>query len=348
MATALPIVSFDESGNTGPDLLHVTQPIFALASVCLKEEEAGAVLAPLLTKARGEAKFSALRRDYDLRDRLLQVLALAAQTRETVRVSLFHKPYIAVAKMVDLLMEPGFQRRGLSAQWQRDDSALRWPTTLYELAPTQLGQSWGGLMAAFVLAVRRPSPDRTTDFVDQLEACLNLGPDDRVGFPLEVMREEAEGVLGSFYNEKGRPRKHSVDPLDPAVPALIEHLDHWGQLVGTFDAHHDKSESLEKVLPYIERLCDPSLDPFDVEGLDRTARFPLKARRVLMVDSRASAGVQLADLLAGACAFQQGAFERESPDGEFAAAVADTGIRAVFQHFVAPPSFVRRSMEGVE
>lgn len=347
MATGLPIISFDESGNTGPDLLNETQPIFALASVCLSEEAAGSILAPLHGEA-DEKKFSDLRHDPQLREGLLEVLAAAARSSGAVRVSLFHKPYATVAKMVDLLMEPGFYRRGLAGQWQTDGSALRWPTTLYEQGPAQLGEKWDRLLRAFVLAVRRPSPARTGEVADLIETCLQMEPDDRVGFPLEVMQEELGGALGSLYDAKGRPYKHAVDPLDPAIAALVEHLDHWGQVVGVFDAYHDESESLRKVLPHVERLCDQSVDPFEVVGLDRAAQFPLKARRILLVDSKTSLGVQVADLLAGACAFQQGVFERESPDGEFAAAVESTGIRTVFDQFVAPPAFVTRSMEGVE
>jgi hypothetical protein len=341
-----PVFYLDESGNTGPDLLNQTQPLFTLASVCLGDAEAGELLEPVLD-GEGEAKFSAIRRDPERRDALLQILRSDHLRPETARVSIFHKPYTTVAKLVDLLMEPGFHRRGMAGEWQTDGSTLRWPTTLYEVAGPELQDSWTDLLSAFVRAVRQPSPDHTSETASLLDRCRDETADERIEFALAVMREEAEEQLASLYDEDGQPFTQPVDPLDPAIAGLVEHLDHWGQSVGPFIARHDASSALERCLPELRRLSDPETEPYEVPGPGGTMKYPLQARRLELVDSRRFPQIQVADLLAGACSFQQGSFVRATRDREFAEAVAETPVRALFAQFVAPPAFVSRSMEGV-
>lgn len=342
----LTFVYFDESGNTGPDLLHVAQPIFALASVNLSDSEAREMVEPLIDDT-GELKFSTIRRDPTRRKQLLTVLNSESLRPSTARVSVFHKPYMTVAKLVDLLMEPGFYRRGLAEQWRTDGSTLRWPATLYEIAPEQLGEIWDRLLEAFIRAVRKGSADNASEVADLIDRALATEPDARIEFPLTVMRDEVTEALSIYYDSGGRPRKDPVDPLDPAVTGLIEHLDHWGQAVGPFIARHDAASALERSLPYIEALCDPTIEPYEVTGSDGVAKFPLQARRIEFVDSQAFPQIQLADLLAGACTFQQGAAEPSGRDPALAQALAETNVRGLFAQFIAPPEFVRASMSGL-
>ncbi len=331
-----PVVAFDESGNTGPDLLNEVQPIFALASVRMDAELARRLIAPMAED--GEAKFSQLRKDPEGQERLLAFLTSEELTPARARVSIFHKPYMVVAKMVDFLMEPGFFKRGRGEEFRTEGHALRWPTTLYELGPTQLGDVWEQLRQAFVRAVREPAPASTAEVQQLIGEALQCAPDVRLEVPLKVFADEAPEILGDA---------HEVDPLDPALPGLVEHIDFWGQEIGPFHVRHDAADALKRYRHFIERLCDPSVEPFEFRANDRVAKFPLQARSIEFVDSRDVPQIQVADLLAGACSFQQGAFQRPSRDAAFAHAVAETGVRRLFAEFVAPPGFVRRSMSGL-
>jgi hypothetical protein len=72
-------------------------------------------------------------------------------------------------------------------------------------------------------------------------------------------------------------------------------------------------------------LCDPSLKPFTQVLGERTVSYPLQATEITLAVSHESAAVQLADLLAGACAFQQAAAGTGGAAGEIANAIAATG-----------------------
>jgi hypothetical protein len=56
------VVAFDESGNTGDNLLDEIQPIYSLTSVAIPEDEAERVVADVGAQADRELKYSDLRR----------------------------------------------------------------------------------------------------------------------------------------------------------------------------------------------------------------------------------------------------------------------------------------------
>ena len=98
-------VAFDESGNTGADLPNQQQPVFALASTCLSHEQASLILQPLRTPQSREIKFSRLRRTKGGRRRIIELLSCSSLDPENTITTLFHKKYMIVTKVVDLLVE---------------------------------------------------------------------------------------------------------------------------------------------------------------------------------------------------------------------------------------------------
>jgi hypothetical protein len=235
----LPIIGLDESGNTGENLLYDTQPIFTLAAVHLDHGVAAQLIEETSPGGQpaGELKFSRLRRSADGRQQILDILSSGVLTPETARVTVLHKPYMVTAKMIDILVEPGFFERGLD--FHANDGALRWPNTMHEQAPSDLGeQLWAELREAFVVAVWQPSDMATGRFVGVLDRALQVSNDDRVRFPLLVMREQAEPQL--------RASEGVIDQLDPALAGLMEQLFEWGERLGPFEVEHDRASVVDR------------------------------------------------------------------------------------------------------
>ena len=65
-----PTVAFDESGNSGANLLDSEQPVFVLASVHISDDEA----ANLIDTKSDEVKFSKLRRSATGKRKILKIL----------------------------------------------------------------------------------------------------------------------------------------------------------------------------------------------------------------------------------------------------------------------------------
>jgi hypothetical protein len=334
-------VSFDESGNTGDDLLNEDQPVFALASVALSESVCEEVLAPVRGASQAaELKFSRLRRRRRSLDAVLEMLKSPRLTPSTVRLAVVDKPYMAVGKMCDILMEPAWTARGWN--WYEDDNPFKWPSTLHELAPRVLGrQRWIDLQHGFVEAVRDPSELHAMAFTHQLLQTLAYMEehdieDARVKLPLEAMFEQAPTELASYVD----------DALDPALPCLVEQLAWWSEQIGSFAVVHDHTNTIDRNVDRVMALCDPDMEPLTQVLGDRTVAFPLKAKEITLAPSHESAAIQLADILAGACAFQQAAAGTGGAAGDIANAIAATGVRRLYGQFVASRPFLMRTMSG--
>lgn len=88
----LPIIAFDESGNTGPDLLDKEQPVFVLASVKLTPKQASDLKSIIKTQA-SELKFTKLKKYHKYFSQIITLLNHDIISDETVSIAVFHKEY---------------------------------------------------------------------------------------------------------------------------------------------------------------------------------------------------------------------------------------------------------------
>lgn len=126
MERAVTRVGFDESGNTGPNLLDPEQPLYVLAAVQLDEDDAKEIVAAHLGQAR-ELRYGQLVKRPFGRRKILEVLNDGRLTAENARVTPVHKEFMVAAKLFDQLMEPSMYERGYDV-YDRGIQVLR-PST---------------------------------------------------------------------------------------------------------------------------------------------------------------------------------------------------------------------------
>jgi hypothetical protein len=105
-------VACDESGNTGENLLDPTQPVYSLASVVLDDATCRYLLADVLHVGSSEAKFAHISRTESGRQSILELLS-HPELAEKTAVYVVHKPFMAIAKIVDVLLETTMHRDGM-------------------------------------------------------------------------------------------------------------------------------------------------------------------------------------------------------------------------------------------
>jgi len=98
-------IAFDESGNTGADLLDKRQPVFILASVKLTPEQAEELKSIFEVAGNTpELKFNKLKKYGKHHFAIKKLLNHEYINPETVRLSVFHKEYCIWVHTVDRII----------------------------------------------------------------------------------------------------------------------------------------------------------------------------------------------------------------------------------------------------
>lgn len=287
-----PIVAFDETGHTGANLLDADQPVFVLASVQLSDSDTTRILGG---KAK-EIKFARLRRSRAGRRRIIEILNSAFLSEDHMLVSGMHKPFMIVAKMVDLLVETLMHRRGIDLYKRGANLALA--NMLHFCLPVFLGQeTFENLKVRFVEMVRIPSPERINSFYAVVERAYADHRDKEFAVDLAVLL--ATRTMAEEYAEVWGDSQ-----LDPSIPSFVRHASVWTEKLGTrFTIIHDQSKPLENQQVLLEAMMSTTDQPIEIGYDRRKGVFPITAVGIDFRDSEEVAQLQLADLLAGSAGY---------------------------------------------
>jgi hypothetical protein len=123
MTTARTIF-LDECGYTGEDLADLDQPVFVVGSHDLSEDEAGVLKQTYFAGVKAdELKHSSLQRRAGHQAAVIEFLSHVLPT-DRARLSMAHKQYALVPKIVDLLIEPVMYRDGIDLYDRGGNEAL--------------------------------------------------------------------------------------------------------------------------------------------------------------------------------------------------------------------------------
>src|SRR6266511_3633484 len=289
----LPVVHADESDSTGENLTDQRQQIYTHAAIHVADQTAAALthaVVSALPRGHGEPKYAALAKTGRGRALLLEVLGPALLAPDTVRVYVIHKRYMAVTKMVDLLVEEAAHASGLNLY--EDQVAPRLAQLLYLIGSVPEHRSHFDVMVdAFVAATRRRSRASVDDLfgaVDLLVRSVEPGFRPTLGLLL-ACRPYADDLVARVQAGE------LIDMLEPAVPAVIMLCEAWAAALGPFRLIHDRSAAIERNLP---RFLSMHQFRHPAEPDRNMARFG--ARMVEFADSASLPQLQLADWIAGA------------------------------------------------
>lgn len=289
---AEPIVAFDEAGNSGGNLVDRTQPVFVLASVCLSNDEA----ASLIATGTGEYKFSTLRRSRDGQRRVLNLLDAEPLQESQYVISAFHKPFMVITKIVDLLVEPLFHHAGHDLYERGANLAMA--NMLYFCLRALLGiKAFELLLQRFVTMVRSPSDGTIGKFYRLLETASRKHRDDDLA-------EEVRNLLMTRVIAQEYADTWDGSDLDPAIPAFVEHGSIWSdRLGGPFRIVHDNSHPILNEQIVLEAMMSTHETPVTVGYDRRKMTFPISALGIELHDSLEWPQIQVADIIASAVAY---------------------------------------------
>ncbi len=287
------IIYCDEAGNSGENLLDKDQPFFVLASNDYGRSEARALLSHVRSAQGGEPKFRTLKKTADGIRRLTRFFSDPSLDKSRVVVDIYHKRFMVVTKLVDLIAETLFHEMG--EDLYRRGANIAMSNMLYHCMPVFCGdQVTEHFLRTFVDLIRWRSEDHAKAFFVAGSAMIAASSDEDFKADLGPLANPL--LFHVWFDDIGE------NVLDPAIPALFQHIAVWGhRKTERFRIIHDKSKPVLASQENFENMMALSNEPSAFVGYDRRKfKFPLRAESLGQGDSVEYPQLQIADLCAGA------------------------------------------------
>ncbi|MDD2725523.1 MAG: DUF3800 domain-containing protein [Methylovulum sp.] len=291
-------IAFDESGNTGGNgLLDQNQPVFVLASCRFSENEAKNLLTEYIyTHQTIEAKFTKLKKSNAGQKSLIKFLNEIAKSPNEIKIMIYHKQFMVVTKIVDMLIEELAYKKGIDLY--QNGTNVSMSNMFYYLTPILCGkENTFNMYQAFVEMIKKQDDASIANFYYSAWQVYSASIDERY-------QSKLKPILTTEPLIKDILKNTDLNSLDPAIPAFFALCAFWGkELNDNFDVLHDNSKPIFQEKETLE-ACMSEVIPKALIGYDiRKFEFPLKANGVVFGDSKKDYRLQVADLLAGSFAY---------------------------------------------
>lgn len=288
-------IYFDESGNSGQNLLDPNQPIFVIASHNFTEEETRNILSPIESTGE-EIHFARLKKYKKLQRQVIKSLGSTFIKTERVKIIYYHKKFALVAHLVDQLIEKSFYHRGLDLY--KKGLNISYSNSIYYLGEHEWDKE---LYEHFLGNFQKMMRDLSTESVENFYRSADMLSNSLKGYQKELLEPvmESELYIDSIL---GALRKYSIDLTLPSITVLS---DSWFKETGeSLEIVHDDSKQVEFWKNFIFYLSN-MLGSEKVEvGYDyRKMTYPLSIDSVTMESSKSVVQIQLADLIASSFAY---------------------------------------------
>lgn len=311
----MPVIFVDEAGYTGENLLDANQPVFALSSLCLPEEECQELKDKYFGEIKAtEIKYSLVKRNPLQQQALLDFLNDIRNRAEAVKLVIVNKKYAVLTKIVDLIVEPAMRREGLDLYDRGGNIAFS--NLLYHILPVMEGKEFFDKVLNLFQKMMRSR--RLYDYVVFYGTVLGH----------KYKHSDSEQVfkfamLGGYRDVGLQILNSPKRTLDLAVTSALTLMALWRKDIkdgSGITLIHDRSSQMAGQRHIWDALVDPKISAQEVGYDVRTYSFPIAVTETYAEeDSKDWAGLQLADLIAGAAAeFANWLLSGESKDESFA------------------------------
>lgn len=290
-----PIIFFDESGNTGPNLLDRSQPVFTLASCSFTIQDAEQLLKLTGSRSTHEVHFKRLRRRKSGQDGILRLMSSELLTASNIQISLFNKDFMVVTKIVDILIEYMMHCNGDDLYLNGRNIALS--NMLYYCLPVFCNPDAVENMYKYFVAMIK---SQTTDSIEQFyNSVINL----KIGLIDKKYERNINLILDTKKYAFNALKHIDKTAMDPSIPALFGHCINWGEIYPSgFDIVHDDSQPVEKQKSMFLKYMDWTKDEIELGYDRRKFKLPLKAMSLNFSQSHLHPQLQVADIIASSFA----------------------------------------------
>ena len=334
-------IYFDESGNTGQNLLDDSQPIYALVSNNFTDREVAEILKPL-TANGDELHFNQIKKNYKYQQQLKEILNHKLINFEKVKCSYANKKFALVCHIVDQLVEPVFfdsdidiYKKGLNISFSNAIYTYGvnfWDKDLFNM-----------FLKYFQFLIREPSDEKIENFYNStIDLVESVCEKDKIF--LEPILESKKQIKEILLHQT----KYAIDLSLPAFSSLCGL---WGdQIKNKFDAVHDDSKQIEFWKEYIEFYSSHSkISPIKVGYDYRRMKYPMAIKSLTLVNSKSSKQIQFSDLISSSLSYciKKRLVDNEINDN-FANAIFNSKISKIKSHMIMPTNKLLPEELGTE
>ncbi|HIF9374884.1 TPA: DUF3800 domain-containing protein [Photobacterium damselae] len=306
----IPTIYFDESGNTGSNLLDNDQPVFTLASCDFSQKEADRLLLLIGSRADSELHFKRLKRNKAGQDGIIRMLRDPAVNPTSVKMNVFLKRFMVTSKIVDLLIEHMLHLRGVDLYINGQNIALS--NMLFICLQSFCSEDLVDEMyKLFVNMIKEQTPASIEAFYSSVELV-------KVSSSSEDFKSDIVQILETKQVIDSALANLDKSALDPSIPALFAQCIQWGkEYPKGFHLVHDDSHSVEKQREMFAMFMDWTQENVELGYDRRKFNLPLKGKSLKFADSKKHKQVQVADIIASSFAYWAAGVSRGETEDYF-------------------------------
>ncbi len=302
-ATDLPTLYIDESGNTGPDLLQSSQPVFTLGSILVSPSHAADILDRVSrNSAAREMRFQQLKRRPSGQAKILTLLDTLGTEGLTPYGYISHKPFAFWSRLVHFLVfESSTEVQRLTTD--RAVGLIITHAGWYLLQGCYGPVKLRPLLSMGQLAIRTGGRRAYRRLHREIAMLLQWDPGPENAFAREHI-QNARTVLRLLHMHRAlqgsMPPSLDASVLDLSVEAAFRVCVHWSKHAARpFPVVHDESSRMWKKASLWRMLTSPAAPAAEFGCAGREVNFPLSVASTELGRSQEHPGLQLADVLAG-------------------------------------------------
>lgn len=303
-------IYFDESGNTGADLLNPEQKIYVLASTDLDNNKAKELLDKYFSTTN-EIHFKILKRSNSGKKQILDFFRKNYKfIQHFFKVSIYDKSYVTCCHMINYCIEPILYEQNIDAY---DEGMIVGYTNMFYFCSKTFceEEKINNVYRCFISFIRDKNIETLRAFRKSIReaklACIN-----------EDFKNRELSLLESSLSDTEKFQDLSWKSIDPSISCFIDLTQHWMNQYPKEELLicHDKSNILQQHEYYIDTLCNIKSTPKRVGYGDYKYTFPMKIKDLTFVDSKTNPSVQLCDLVSSALAFTWRSYTEPKDDFE--------------------------------
>jgi len=288
-------IYIDECGFTGEDLFNTDQPIFTLAGLNLTEKICQELKDKHFNKVQAiELKHSSLAKRARSQQMVIELINdLDFNYPKSIKFAVVHKRYALVTKIVDILIETVAYEDGFDL-YDRGAN-IAYSNMLFYLIK---GLTSNNYFNEFLLSFQKMMRKRTKESYDNF-----FRPIFNNNFPKEL--DELLSIIKSFHIRIGFSELSKIpdNVLDLALSEALILMYEWKTDISESEniiLIHDRSSNMAQDKDFWDKLVSPNLN-HKIVGYDRRKMsYPIRIEKTYFENSKNFAGLQLADILAGA------------------------------------------------